>query len=42
VHKKDFLFDLNENFEPSMFVVTLMGLHAELKDKEKPSTSTSK
>lgn len=39
VHKKAFSFELNANVEPSKFVVTLMELHAQLKDKKKSSTS---
>jgi hypothetical protein len=42
VHKKVFSFELNENVEPSKFVVALMELHAQFKDQKKPSTSTRK
>jgi hypothetical protein len=34
VHKKAFSFELNENVEPSKFVVALMELHAQFKDQK--------
>jgi hypothetical protein len=42
VHKKDFSFELNENIEPSKFVIALLDVHAQFKGHKKPSTSTRK
>jgi hypothetical protein len=35
VHKKSFSFELNENVEPSKFVVALMELYSQFKDQKK-------
>jgi hypothetical protein len=33
-----FSFELNENIEPSKFVIALLDLHAQFKDQQNPST----
>ena len=42
VHKNLFAFELNENIEPSKFVVTLMEMFDHFNEKKKAITSASK
>jgi hypothetical protein len=42
VHKKMFAFELNENIEPSRFVVALMEMCDQFNEQKKVSTSASK
>jgi hypothetical protein len=42
VHKMAFSFELNENIEPSKFVIELLDIHVQFKDQKNPSASTRK